>query len=328
MLRRRQTRPAAFLALAGILLMFAAGAAQAQGWSPWQSYGEAEEAARARQKQRAAKPGQAEIDKLKKQVDQLNAAGKYAEATTAQQRVVKLTEKRYGPNDPQTAAALTALADLYTAQQKFAEAEPLLKRAIDIREKAKKPDNGEVAQALDNLGSLYVKQGRTADAAPLAKRAADLRANVPVTPATPAAPAASTTGGGENAKQEEAKEAEKKPDPAKPESKGGAKPGADTDEAAQEAAPAAPSESQSETMGQSAPPPADAAKDGGGAREQELHPAEPPRRLEESGIGTGPAASASAHTDGRATRRAPVRDYGPTCSAGALHCAAATGRGT
>ena len=88
-----------------------------------------------------------------------------------------------GPNDPQTAAALTTLADLYGAQNKFAEAEPLLKRAIAIHEKAKKPDNGEIAQALDNLSSLYVKQGRTADAAPLAKRAADLRANVPAAPA-------------------------------------------------------------------------------------------------------------------------------------------------
>lgn len=180
MLGRQQTRPAAFLALAALLAMFAADAARAQErWPPWQSYGEAEDAARARQK-RAAKAGQAELDALKKEVDQLRQAGKYAEAAAAQQRLVKLTEKRYGPNDPQTAAALTTLADLYTAQNKFAEAEPLLKRAITIHEKAKKPDNNELAQALDNLGSLYVKQGRTADAAPLSKRAADLRAGAQV----------------------------------------------------------------------------------------------------------------------------------------------------
>ena len=126
MLRRQQTRPAAFLALAALVAMFAADAARAQErWPPWQSYGQAEDAARARQK-RAAKAGQAEFDALKKEVDQLRQAGKYAEATAAQQRLVKLTEKSYGPNDPQTATALTTLADLYTAQNKFAEAEPLL----------------------------------------------------------------------------------------------------------------------------------------------------------------------------------------------------------
>lgn len=173
------------LLFASLLTAVVTDVARAQAaWPPWQSYGESEATDRARQRQRAAKASQAEIEAAKKKVDQLRAAGKYAEAATAQQRVVKLTEKRYGPNDPQTAAALTTLADLYGAQNKFAEAEPLLKRAITIHEKAKKPDNGEIAQALDNLSSLYVKQGRTADAAPLAKRAADLRANVPAAPET------------------------------------------------------------------------------------------------------------------------------------------------
>jgi tetratricopeptide (TPR) repeat protein len=181
MLRRQHTKPAAYLALAAIVVLFAADAVRAQDWAPWQSYGEKEDAARARQK-RLARAGQAELDVANKQVSQLRQAGKYAEAATAQQRVVKITEKRYGPNSPQTAAALTTLADIYTAQNKFAEAEPLLKRAVSIREKPKKPDNKELAQSLDDLASLYVKQGRTSDAAPLSKRAADLRANVPATP--------------------------------------------------------------------------------------------------------------------------------------------------
>src|ERR1700731_4658643 len=148
MSRRRRKRPAVSLAvsmlLASLLTAVITDVARAQAaWPPWQSYGEGE-ADRARQKQRAAKASQAEIDAAKKKVDQLRAAGKYAEAAIAQQHVVKLTEKRYGPNDPQTAAALTTLADIYGAQNKFAEAEPLLKRAITIHEKAKKPDNGEI----------------------------------------------------------------------------------------------------------------------------------------------------------------------------------------
>jgi esterase/lipase superfamily enzyme/tetratricopeptide (TPR) repeat protein len=215
MLRRQHTKPAAYLALAAMVALFAADAVRAQDWAPWQSYGEKEEAARARQK-RLAKVGQAELDAANKQVSQLRQAGKYAEATTAQQRVVKITERRYGPNSPQTAAALTTLADLYTAQNKFADAEPLLKRAVSIREKPKKPDNKELAQSLDDLASLYVKQGRTSDAAPLSKRAADLRAGVPATPA------ANATGAGEEAPAQTqaeapapAQEAEKKPEPGK-----------------------------------------------------------------------------------------------------------------
>ncbi len=259
MLRRRQTRPAAILVLAALFAMFAADVAQAQErWPPWQSYEEAVQAARAREKQRGAKVSPAEIDALKKQVDQLRQAGKYPEATTAQQRVVKLTEKRYGPNDVQTAAALTTLADLYAAQNKFADAEPLLKRAIAIHEKAKKPDNHELAQALDNLGSLYIKQGRTADAAPLSKRAADLRPNVPATPA------ANATGAGEETPPEgQAKEAEEKPAPAE--------------------ARAAPAEPPAETTGQGAPPP-DTDVGGAAAPAQDAVPPNPLSALKKAEV--------------------------------------------
>ncbi|MGZ5823356.1 MAG: alpha/beta hydrolase, partial [Hyphomicrobium sp.] len=296
------------LLLASLLTAVVTDVARAQAaWPPWQSYGESEATDRARQRQRAAKASQAEIEAAKKKVDQLRAAGKYAEAATAQQRVVKLTEKRYGPNDPQTAAALTTLADLYGAQNKFAEAEPLLKRAITIHEKAKKPDNGEIAQALDNLSSLYVKQGRTADAAPLAKRAADLRANVPAAPAetkvgagkeetpagatqeaTPGAPAEAQAKDGDD-KAHHAKKA-------KLADKFGNEPGAPRAPAPAEA-PAAPSTTAPaegpvaapppgpmgqgapppETSGE-APPPADTTEQGAAAPEEkaEAAPAPPP----------------------------------------------------
>ncbi len=289
MLRRRQTRPAAVLALAVLFGMFAADAAQAQQpWPPWQSYGEAEQAARAKKR---AKPSQAEIDAARKQVDQLRQAGKYAEATKAQQRVVKLTENRFGPNDAQTAAALTTLADLYTAQNKFAEAEPLLKRAITIREKAKKPDNNEIAQALDNLGSLYMKQGRTADAAPLAQRAADLRANVAATPAPPQAPA---------------KEAEKQP-------KAAEKPAAATDEAAAPPAPppAAPVQPPPATIGQGAPPP-DTGKGGAQAPAEDVLPQNPLSALKKPAPAAPPAPPAPTPTVAPPAAPPPVTMAPPT----------------
>ena len=88
---------------------------------------------------------------LNRKVSELRAAGKLAEATPLAAQVVRLTEKRNGPYNPATAAALTSYADLLIAQKRYAEAEPILKRVAAIREKSK--DTAGAAQALDNLGS-------------------------------------------------------------------------------------------------------------------------------------------------------------------------------
>ncbi len=145
----RARQPVGFLAL--LLLVFVLSvctrdAAQAvDRWPPWQSYGEAEQAARNKLKRRAA-PQQSEIDALNRKVAELRGAGKNAEAIAVAERALLLTERRNGPNHPATAAALTTLAELLIEQKRFAEAEPLLKRALAIREKAKGGD-GDVAEA-------------------------------------------------------------------------------------------------------------------------------------------------------------------------------------
>ena len=98
MLRRQPIKPAVLLALAVLLAAFANDAAQAQDrWPPWQSYGEAEQSARARQRQRGAKPSQAEIESSKKQAEQLRQAGKYPAATAAAQKALRLTERPQSP---------------------------------------------------------------------------------------------------------------------------------------------------------------------------------------------------------------------------------------
>ena len=262
MLRRQRIKPAVLLALAVLLAAFANDAAQAQDrWPPWQSYGEAEQSARARQRQRGAKPSQAEIESSKKQAEQLRQAGKYPEATAAAQKALRLTERRYGPNSPEAAAALTSLADIFAAQNRYADAEPLLKRALAIHEKAKKPDDGAVAQALDTLGSLYMKQGRTADAAPLLQRSADLRANAQ------AKPPVDTTTVLDGEAPEVGTSAPEQPPPGKTTTyQHKAKPAPDTDEAA------APAE---------APPAADASEEGAaGATTPEAIPEDAPRAPE------------------------------------------------
>ena len=101
-------------------------------WPPWQSYGEAENT-RA-QKAARRRPATADVAALNKQIAQLKAAGKYAEAVPLAKQALVLAEKK-GANSPDVAQALDTLAGLYEAQNKFAEAEPLLKRSLSIRER-------------------------------------------------------------------------------------------------------------------------------------------------------------------------------------------------
>ncbi len=162
-----------FLLLVGLLVVGVCDVAGAQTrWPPWQSYGEAEKAARAKQKRHAV-PKQSEIDALNARVATLRQAGKTDEAIAVAKRALSLTERRHGRNGGATAQALTTLAELLIEKKRYADAEPLLKRAVAIREKAG-PDSPELGDALYALASLYKKQGRTAEAESLLKRSAAL----------------------------------------------------------------------------------------------------------------------------------------------------------
>src|SRR5688572_15045558 len=134
------------------------GAADAQSrWPPWQSYGEAEDLSR--KKPRKARPGEAAL--LNRQIAQLKAAGKYAEAIPLAQKALALAEKK-GATSPDVANALDTLASLYEAQNNYSEAEPLLKRSLAIREQA--PGQPGVAASRERLAVSYEKLGRAADA--------------------------------------------------------------------------------------------------------------------------------------------------------------------
>jgi len=122
-----------FLLLGSLLALQPDPAAAQSRWPPWQSYGEAESTSRlkARRNVTAAR----DLAMLKRQIAQLRAAGKYAEAVPLAQQAVALTEKK-GAQSLALAEALDDLASLYEAQQKYADAAPLLKRSLAIREKA------------------------------------------------------------------------------------------------------------------------------------------------------------------------------------------------
>ena len=147
------------LALLSVLLRDVAGAQER--WPPWQSYGEAEDAARKKARRR---PASRDVAALNRQIAQLKAAGKYAQAVPLAKQALALAEKK-GPDSPDVAAALDTLAELYEAENKYAEAEPLLKRALAIREKA--PGQPDAAASRERLAVAYDKLGRASDATAL-----------------------------------------------------------------------------------------------------------------------------------------------------------------
>jgi len=114
---------------------------------------------------------QAKLDSLQKQVGQLNQAGKFAEAIPIAEDSLKLAEKAFGPNHPQTALWLNNLAELYNSMGHYSEAEPLLQRALTIEEDAFGSDSPSAARILQNLGNLYRTKSDYAKAEPLLERA-------------------------------------------------------------------------------------------------------------------------------------------------------------
>ena len=158
MFARKTIALTSLLALLALFSVLMHGAADAQSrWPPWQSYGEAEDSSR--KKPRKARPGETAL--LNRQIAQLKAAGKYAEAIPLAQKALALAEKK-GATSPDVANALDTLASLYEAQNNYAEAEPLLKRSLAIREQA--PGQPGVAASRERLAVSYDKLGRAADA--------------------------------------------------------------------------------------------------------------------------------------------------------------------
>ncbi len=153
-----------FLFLALFSVVTHNSAAAEERWPPWQSFTEAEEAARQKALKRKAAAAAAAANNtanIKRQIEQLKGAGKFAQAVPLAQRLLTLAGRK-GPQSLEVADALDTLAGLYEAQNKFAEAEPLLKRSLAIREKA--PGQPGVAATRDRLAATYEKLGKPDDA--------------------------------------------------------------------------------------------------------------------------------------------------------------------
>ncbi len=108
---------------------------------------------------------------LKRTGQALFARGRYAEAEQLFARELAVEERLLGPDHPDVAKCLNALAIVCAERGRYDEAQPLYQRALSIVERALGHDHPDMAKLLNNLGALLLDQGRFAEAKPLHDRA-------------------------------------------------------------------------------------------------------------------------------------------------------------
>ena len=104
-----------------------------------------------------------------------HARGQYVEGEPYARRGVAIRERLLGPDDPEVASDLAALAPLLDGQGKRQEAAALLTRAIAILERAYGPNHCELAVSWNNLAALRDAEGNGPEALQLYRRALDLK---------------------------------------------------------------------------------------------------------------------------------------------------------
>jgi CHAT domain-containing protein/Tfp pilus assembly protein PilF len=94
------------------------------------------------------------------------------------QRALQIREEILGPQHPNVAVTLNALAASYEDLRDYGHALPMYQRALELRERALGPKHYDVAIALNNLGQLYAKLGDAEKARPLLERSLHIREEV------------------------------------------------------------------------------------------------------------------------------------------------------
>ena len=115
---------------------------------------------------------------LGRQIQDFYREGKFKEAIPLVEKLVDLSKRAKGDEDPDTATGLNNLAMLYGQMGDYAKAEPLYQQALAIRRKVLSPDNLDVAATLNSLGCLYTSLGDYAKAEPLIEQALSIRQRV------------------------------------------------------------------------------------------------------------------------------------------------------
>jgi class 3 adenylate cyclase/tetratricopeptide (TPR) repeat protein len=105
----------------------------------------------------------------------LQERGRYAEARELHEHALVIAERAFGPEHPNVAQSLNALAVAYWFAGRYAEAKELSRRGLAIRERVVGSDHLEVAESLTTLGVVYVSMGRFPEARSQLERALAIR---------------------------------------------------------------------------------------------------------------------------------------------------------
>jgi len=100
-----------------------------------------------------------------------NAQGRFAEGLELGRRALERTEKELGPNHPEVAFAIEAVAGALARLGRLDEAVDAFKRSAAIREQALDPDNALIGSSLTNIAEALIGQDKYTEALPYAERA-------------------------------------------------------------------------------------------------------------------------------------------------------------
>jgi hypothetical protein len=85
--------------------------------------------------------------------------GALAEAAASRRRVLKIAQRAYGPDSPNAAGAMVALANVEMLRQRYVAAEQLLMTAVPMLEAHRGADNPALAAPLAALARIAVARG-------------------------------------------------------------------------------------------------------------------------------------------------------------------------
>ncbi len=100
---------------------------------------------------------------------------KLKDAEQVFERILVLTTKAKGKNDPMYAKALNDLGGIYFLQKKYDKAKPAFEETLTILESTLGKTNPNLSIVLDNIAQVYTQTGNISKAAEYKKRADALR---------------------------------------------------------------------------------------------------------------------------------------------------------
>jgi tetratricopeptide (TPR) repeat protein len=104
--------------------------------------------------------------------------GRYARGEPFARQSVEIRRKALGPNHPEVAADMAALAGLLDGQEKFDEAEELYHAALKIFRRVHGEEHYELAVTFNNLAAIADKKGNAAEAERLYKQSLAIKEKV------------------------------------------------------------------------------------------------------------------------------------------------------